>query len=260
MTDMIALAKELANLVTEYRLVLAVFFMIGWIQTNIRIDGLQKELKRNRLRDLPMPIDIDIVSSPRPEPGQEPPLPTYHELLNLLCDEFSVPGSHDFRGAIRYIKEHYPSPSKKFLDWFLSSQVSEPIPSVLDLVNHSALTPEGRLRIAQSYVEPTTQQIRRLIVNQDSLLNARRQARLIENLIQCYPEGERFSIPLMALRENLIELYSFMSPNYEATDEDTGEPTPERNQATARELQKEVEPYDGPRPTRFEHLFEEDKD
>ncbi len=48
----------------------------------------------------------------RPEEPNEvnldgPPLPSYHELLDLLCTEFQVPGSPNFREAIQYIRTHY---------------------------------------------------------------------------------------------------------------------------------------------------------
>lgn len=204
-----------------------------------------------------MPPDIELVPSPRPKPGQEPPLPTYHELLSTLCDEFQVPGSPTFSEAIRYIKEHYPKTTKKFLDWYLS-QHATPIPIHMELIAQRSITGEGRHAIAQSYVGPASHRIQHLVTHQGSIRDTRRQARLIESLIESFPERERFIDPLMTLRESLIELYSFMSPNYEQADpefESDGELTYERIQQVAGEQEAE---YTGPRPTRFEHLFDED--
>lgn len=41
---------------------------------------------------------ITIVESPRPEPGQEPPLPSYHDMLGEFCDRFHVLGDVVYTG------------------------------------------------------------------------------------------------------------------------------------------------------------------
>jgi hypothetical protein len=197
-------------------------------------------------------MPIKIIPSPRPEPGQEPPLPTYHELLNHLCDEFSVPGSHDFRGAIRYIKEHYPSITLKFLEWCqLEGHGSNE--NAMRLIETYSRTPEGRQQIAQAYITPAQQRLHRALRGHSE---ARQLALTIETLINSFPAVERFSPPLITLREVLIDLYGFLSPNYEPVPENDGEITYERIQQVAQE----AEAYTGPRPTRFEHIFEEDED
>jgi hypothetical protein len=208
--------------------------------------------------------DIEIVESPRPEPGQEPPLPTYHELLNTLCDEFHVPGSHDFLGAIRYIKDHpYPPTVQRFRDWcILEGHGSSAI--VLRLLETYAVTPEGRQRIAESYIVPARQRLHRALREPSE---ARQLALIIETLISIFPESERFCHPLIILREVLIDLYGFLSPNYERNpDQDyVGEPEYEEDPlpASARgrvsdPLTPEEPPYEGPRPTLFERLFREE--
>jgi hypothetical protein len=207
-----------------------------------------------------MPTDIEVVPSPRPEPGQEPPLPGYHELLNQLCDEFKVPGSHDFSGAIEYIKEHYPTSTKKFIDWYLS-QHFQPNTTHMELIAQNSVTVEGRNRLAQSYVQPARQRVLHLVHHRSSVRAIQSQASMIENFFQCFPEGERFIQPLMSLRDTLIELYSLMSHNYEYVADEArgyGEITPEQIQQVAAE--QEEAGYTGPRPTRFEHLdlFDED--
>jgi hypothetical protein len=215
-----------------------------------------------------MPPDIELVPSPRPEPGQEPPLPTYHELLNTLCDEFNVPGSPTFSEAIKHIKDHYLSTTKKFINWcVLEGHGSSP--NALALIEEYSATPEGRRRIAESYIIPAQQRLNRALFDRPE---ARRLALIIETLIGIFPEFERFTPPLITLREVLIDLYGFLSPNYELvsepnevhhfehldrlrTTESDGELTYERIQQVAGEQEAE---YTGPRPTRFEHLFDED--
>jgi hypothetical protein len=158
--------------------------------------------------------DIEVVQSPRPEDGHEPPLPTYHELLSTLCDEFHVPGSQTFSEAIRYIKGHRTT--EMFEDWF-KGQYSEPSSHHLELVTRHSVTPEGRERIAASYIEPARQHAQRLMATPGASTRAIRVVtNRIENLIQCFPEEERFCEPLITLREVLIEIYGYMSPNYEA--------------------------------------------
>lgn len=204
--------------------------------------------------------DIEIVPSPRPEPGQEPPLPTYHELLNILCDEFHVPGSPTFSEAVRYIKEHHSSTTEKFQDWF-RSQSSEPSLLHLGLITLHSITPEGRERIAASYIEPGSHFAQRLMANhpRESVLGVRLAATHIENLIQCFPESERFCEPLMTLREVLIEIYSYMSPNYEAEPEYEEDPLPASARGRVSEpVTPEEPPYEGSRPTLFERLFREE--
>jgi hypothetical protein len=52
-------------------------------------------------------MKIEIESAARPE--VEPPLPGYHELLDLLCRELGVPGSPTFREAVAYVKSRLTS-------------------------------------------------------------------------------------------------------------------------------------------------------
>jgi hypothetical protein len=256
--------------------------------------------------------DIEVVSSPRPEDGHEPPLPTYHELLNTLCDEFHVPGSPTFSEAVRYIKDHsYPPTIQRLRDWcILEGQGSSDI--VLGILETYAVTPEGRQRIAESYINPARQRAQMMIANGATMRDTTRQAALIESLIQCFPEQERFCPPLMYLRQVLLDLYRYMSPNYEPVpyqDPEYEDPTPvDRSLVLSRALRDagipvqvmftsedgivievppsfpiileergarkslifgrssdlptpvptEEPPYEGPRPTLFEHLFREE--
>jgi hypothetical protein len=208
--------------------------------------------------------DIEVVSSPRPEDGHEPPLPTYHELLNTLCDEFHVPGSPTFSEAVRYIKDHsYPPMIQRFKNWcILEGHGSSDI--VLKILETYTVTPEGRQRIAESYVAPAQQRLHRALREPSE---ARQLALIIETLISIFPEGERFYPPLITLREVLIDLYGLLSPNYERNpDQDyIGEPEYEEDPlpASARgrvseSVTPEEPPYEGPRPTLFEHLFREE--
>jgi hypothetical protein len=48
---------------------------------------------------------IEVVSSPRPEDGKEPLLPTYHELLEQICTRFKIPGSPSFWDALNHIEQ-----------------------------------------------------------------------------------------------------------------------------------------------------------
>lgn len=53
--------------------------------------------------------DIEVVPSPRPDDDsvEANPLPTYHELLDTLCEHFGIPGSPDFYGVMDWIDAHY---------------------------------------------------------------------------------------------------------------------------------------------------------
>lgn len=44
------------------------------------------------------------------EEYKPPGLPTYHEVLDLLCDKFNIPGSPTINGVIKWIKENYRQP------------------------------------------------------------------------------------------------------------------------------------------------------
>ena len=169
----------------------------------------------------PEPTNIEIVPSPRPEDGQEPPLPGYHALLDALCSEFHVPGSPSFWEAMQYIKEHsYPTMMQRFRDWCVleGHGASD---NAVRLIETYAATPEGRQRIAEAYVVPAQQRLHRAL---RGLPEARRLASIIETLISIFPEGERFCPPLITLREVLIDLYGFLSPNYELVSEPDEEP------------------------------------
>lgn len=48
---------------------------------------------------------ITIIPSPRPEDDSDPGYPSYHEMLNHLCDELGVPGSQTFYSAVAWVKE-----------------------------------------------------------------------------------------------------------------------------------------------------------
>ena len=50
-------------------------------------------------------MNIEIVESPRPD-DDVMVLPTYREILDLLCDEFNIPGSPCLWNAIQYIKKN----------------------------------------------------------------------------------------------------------------------------------------------------------
>lgn len=49
-------------------------------------------------------MSIEIIESPRPEDGKEPPLPTYHEMLDYLRTELEIPGAQSFWSAVQYVK------------------------------------------------------------------------------------------------------------------------------------------------------------
>ena len=53
-------------------------------------------------------MKIELIEGERPS-GENPPLPTYHDILNLLCREFEIPGSPSIWSAIEWIKKH-PTP------------------------------------------------------------------------------------------------------------------------------------------------------
>jgi hypothetical protein len=80
------------------------------------------------------------------------------------------------------------------------------------LIESYSDTPEGRLRLAESYVRPSQLQM------QDALKEGRRAARRVcrqlEDFLVCFPPDERFSEPLIRVRESLIELYAYLSPRY----------------------------------------------
>ena len=194
-----------------------------------------------------MPTNIEIVDSPRPE--VEPPLPTYHALLDALCEEFNVPGSPTFWQAMTFIKEHHMGITQKFTNWYKSIFKSERLSDRLaGLFQEQAVTPEGRLRIVASYVHPARIKLETLQQEQEPIRKsgARREALVIENLIAILPERERFSEPVMALRRTFFELITLVQRG--------AEPPTDENP-----------PYTGPRPTRFERLLfnndsEEDPD
>ena len=143
-----------------------------------------------------------------------------------------------------------PTPqAQMFLDWS-TNQLHEITPQGLIFIEAAAETLEGRERIAQSYVVPAQQRLHRALQNPS---RARRLCLIIEGLIQCFPIEERFCPPLITLREVLIDLYGFLSPNYERI--------PDEGEDWKDEAPTPVEPepeYTGPRPTRFERLFNED--
>jgi hypothetical protein len=43
--------KAIADLILEHRVAIAVIFVLGWIQSNIRIDGLRRELDNLKRRN-----------------------------------------------------------------------------------------------------------------------------------------------------------------------------------------------------------------
>lgn len=131
--------------------------------------------------------------------------------------------------------------AQKFLDW--SSTELRPLsgdtPRARAIIEEYAGSREGREFIARAFVEPARHRLPRALQRPQEV---RRLCLTIEGLISIFPVEERFNTTLINLREVLIELYSFLSPNYERV-----------------EVGQESE-YNGPRPTRFEHLFDEDKD
>jgi hypothetical protein len=131
--------------------------------------------------------------------------------------------------------------AQKFLDWSLK-QLHETNTRTLTIIEEAAETREGRQRIALSYLNPARQRLQFIlhghppsIIRDGHWREARRLCSTLEELINLFPEEERFNTALMSLREVLIELYSSMSPNYEHVSDPV-----------------ESETYDGPRPTRFE--------
>ena len=50
-------------------------------------------------------MKIKIIPAARPEDGEEPPLPGYHQCLAHLCDELRVPGSPTFLEAVADVKK-----------------------------------------------------------------------------------------------------------------------------------------------------------
>lgn len=59
-------------------------------------------------------MGIEIVDSPRPE-DDKMVLPDYHEILELLCKEFEIPGSPDLWSAIEHIKKKMEPPEQSNL-------------------------------------------------------------------------------------------------------------------------------------------------
>lgn len=184
-----------------------------------------------------MPTKVEVVPSPRPD--VEPPLPTYHELLDYLCEEFNIPGSPTFWDAVKYIKEgRANNRTQKFTNWYKSIFKSERLSErVSTIFQNEATTPEGRQRIVAAYVNPARVRFESLRSDTNTFrrLEARRDILIIENLIAILPEEERFSESVMALRSTLVELHAFL--------------------ARVTELHNETPPYTGPRPTRFERLL-----
>lgn len=72
--------------------------------------------------------NIKVISSPRPE-NDNIPLPTYHEILNYICDEFKIPGSPSLWDAVNYIKRKYVNKAECEIGydgdkrWWLNNQL-----------------------------------------------------------------------------------------------------------------------------------------
>ena len=120
----------------------------------------------------------------------------------------------------------------KFIDWLLIGQHSINDPSEVN-PHHALMTIEfhagskdGREMIARLYLS----RVRDILRNPQTEREAREAILSVENLIQCFPEDERFIEPVRNLRATLSSLAQYEGPP----------------------------PYTGPRPTRFERLLNPD--
>jgi hypothetical protein len=120
--------------------------------------------------------------------------------------------------------------AQKFIDWSMEHLHG----TYSRAFAEQAETPEGRVRIALSYIEPTRERLQRALEDERE---ARRICLVIEGLINLFPISERFIPPLITLRIILITLYGFLSSELEYIEEPD---------------------YNGPRPTRFDRLLKED--
>lgn len=94
---------------------------------------------------------------------------------------------------ISWVRESLESSLGEVWGWFVEEYTS---------------TREGREQLAQAYVGYSQVQI------QDAINGTRSAAQgvclRIEGFISCFPEEERFSEPLIRIRENLMELYAYL--------------------------------------------------
>jgi len=118
--------------------------------------------------------------------------------------------------------------AKKFLEWFNGQYLVKcPEGFTNPMLGYHASTRTGRDAIAKSYLN----RVQTKLDVPQGLDGIRQIIFSIETLISCFPEKERFSEPVTALRETLCRICS----------------KPE-----------EVGVYTGPYPTRFERILNED--
>lgn len=91
----------------------------------------------------------------------------------------------------------------------LSSEVRD------QLIKRYADLPEGREFLAHAYLNSSHEQAVVALRGGDG--EVRRACLRVEAFIECFPVGERFSDPLIRMREDLIDLYAYLSPRYESS-------------------------------------------
>lgn len=135
--------------------------------------------------------------------------------------------------------------AERFIQWFTQWEREGATCTITaeardKLIESCADTQEGRLKLAEQYVIPAQQQMQNVL--KGSRLAARRVCLRLEGFLACFPPGERFSDPLIRIRESLIELYAYLSPRYER----------QPDGVVSTDYSRRVsEPYDGPRVSRY---------
>lgn len=137
--------------------------------------------------------------------------------------------------------------AQKFVDW--AREYSGLNERALLLVSQYADNAPGRELIAQAYVTTSHQRMYRAVSERwGSPEKARQVCLSLETFIQLFPKPERFCSPLISIREDLIELYAFLSPKYESTQ---GEAVDTNSTLLFQEALIEQFP-DSPRRNRYE--------
>lgn len=87
--------------------------------------------------------------------------------------------------------------------------------NVLDqLLGQYSDTREGRETLARAYATFVQNQVQNAVTSGISLRYSKEVCLRVEEFIPCFPEEERFSEPLLGIRESLKKLYAYMGLRY----------------------------------------------